>query len=139
MILWRNYHFLSFQYQPQISTFLLYVRCKSVVNFVWRRFRDVAQSHFFFLTFPAITPVFRQFKKDTTLQDSLASGSGRGPEAYGVSLLSCAISCAGVDGCESVFYGTVQGSCHHRHLIYNGSVDQDFSTAQGFEYYWGKL
>ena len=43
MILWRNIEnqpFLLFQFRPQISPFLLYVRWKSGVTFVRRCFRD---------------------------------------------------------------------------------------------------
>ena len=40
MILWRNFHFLSFNTNPRFPPFLLYVRCKSGVTFVRRCFRD---------------------------------------------------------------------------------------------------
>ena len=40
MILWRNYHFLSFNTNPRFPPFLLYARCKSGVIFVRRCFRD---------------------------------------------------------------------------------------------------
>ena len=39
MVLWRNFHFLSFNTNPRFPPFLLYVRCKSGVTFVWRCFR----------------------------------------------------------------------------------------------------
>ena len=40
MILRRNFHFLSFNTNPRFPPFLLCVRCKSGVLFVWRCFRD---------------------------------------------------------------------------------------------------
>ena len=40
MILWRNYHVLSFNTNPSFPPFLLYVRCKSGVTFIRRCFRD---------------------------------------------------------------------------------------------------
>ena len=40
MILWINSHFLSFNTNPRIPSFVIYVRCKSGVTFVLRRFRD---------------------------------------------------------------------------------------------------
>ena len=40
MILWRSFHFLSFNTNPRFPPFLLYVRCKSGVTFVRRCFRD---------------------------------------------------------------------------------------------------
>ena len=40
MILWRNFFILSFNTNPRFPPFLLYVRCKSGVTFVWRCFRD---------------------------------------------------------------------------------------------------
>ena len=41
MILWRNDHFLSFNTNPRFPPFLLYVRCKLGVTFVWKCFSDV--------------------------------------------------------------------------------------------------
>ena len=38
MILWRNFFILSFNTNPRFPPFLLYVRCKSGVTFVWRCF-----------------------------------------------------------------------------------------------------
>ena len=40
MILWRNFHFLSFNTNTIFPLFLLYVMCKSGVTFVRRYFRD---------------------------------------------------------------------------------------------------
>ena len=40
MILWRNFHFLSFNANLRVPPFLLYVRCKSGVTFVRRCFGD---------------------------------------------------------------------------------------------------
>ena len=40
MILWRNFHFLSFNTNPRFPPFLLYVRCKSGITFVRRCFCD---------------------------------------------------------------------------------------------------
>ena len=40
MILWRIFHFLSFNTNPRFPPFLLYVRCKSRVTSVRRCFRD---------------------------------------------------------------------------------------------------
>ena len=45
MILWRNYHFLSFYTNPRFPPFLLYVMCKSGVTFVRRCFRDGKNEH----------------------------------------------------------------------------------------------
>ena len=48
MILWRNienYPFYHFDSDPRFPPFLLYVKWKSGVTFVWRCFRDV----YFFL------------------------------------------------------------------------------------------
>ena len=47
MILWRNFeifHFYHFDSDPRFPIFLLYVRWKSGVTFVWRCFRDVESS-----------------------------------------------------------------------------------------------
>ena len=40
MFKWRNFHFFSFTTNPRFPHFVLSVRCKSGVTFVWRCFRD---------------------------------------------------------------------------------------------------
>ena len=67
MILWRNFHFSSFDTNPRFPSFLLYVRWISGVTFVRRCFRDenavpMRKSVGFYVSFGEVSRMQDYFK-----------------------------------------------------------------------------